>query len=275
MNQYVSIIIPTYNRAHLISRAIDSVCRQTHSYWELIVVDDGSTDGTQAMVEEYQKKDARIRYVKLPQNQGVSHARNHGVWEAKYDWIAFLDSDDEWYEEKLEKQLTQMDKEAMMSFCDYGYYSTEGDCLGVCPDPEIAEILKNGYMLPQLLIVPMIGTVTMLLKKDAFLAVGGFDEGLHCLEDYEFTLKFSKQFRICHVNEVLVKAHATEGSVSGNVNGYFQTRLFILRKYYLDAKENDALDVMENTLLEKARQFDIENQVADIIGKIKKEYGDE
>ena len=98
----VSVIIPTYNRAHLLPRALESVLAQTFEDLEVLVVDDGSTDGTEAVVTGY---DDRVRYLRQPQNAGVSAARNRGLREARGEFVAFLDSDDEWFPEKLARQV--------------------------------------------------------------------------------------------------------------------------------------------------------------------------
>jgi len=103
---YVSIVMPAYNSAVTISESICSVLAQTYPYWELIVIDDASKDDTIKKVTAFQ--DDRIRILKQPTNQGVAAARNLGVQEARYDWIAFLDSDDLWTKDKLEKQIQQM-----------------------------------------------------------------------------------------------------------------------------------------------------------------------
>ena len=101
----VSVVIPTYNRAHILGRAIDSVLQQTHRDLELIIVDDGSSDGTAALVRGIE--DPRVRYVHQ-QNRGVSAARNRGIAEARAEWLAFLDSDDEWLPQKLERQFSAL-----------------------------------------------------------------------------------------------------------------------------------------------------------------------
>lgn len=101
----VSIIIPTYNRAHLIERAIESVLHQTYQDFELIIIDDGSTDNTDDIINKFQKKDDRIIYLKHDRNKGGSAARNTGIKASRGEYIAFLDSDDEWLPEKLEKQM--------------------------------------------------------------------------------------------------------------------------------------------------------------------------
>ena len=107
-NPTVSVIIPTYNRAHLVGRAIKSVLNQTYRDFEIIVVDDGSTDNTKDIIKEFQKKDKRIKYIPYEKNKGGSAARNTGIKAAKGEYIAFLDSDDEWaYEIRKADKLFQ------------------------------------------------------------------------------------------------------------------------------------------------------------------------
>ncbi|MFH1657314.1 MAG: glycosyltransferase family 2 protein [bacterium] len=105
MNPKVSVIIPTYNREKLLPRAIQSVLSQTYSNWELIVVDDGSTDNTKEIMEEFQRKDKRIKYIWQENFGGVSKPINTGLKASQGDYIALLEDDDEWLPEKLERQL--------------------------------------------------------------------------------------------------------------------------------------------------------------------------
>ena len=101
----VSVIIPSYNSEKYIAKTLDSVCAQTYADFEVLVMNDCSSDRTAEIVESYAAKDSRIHLMNLPGNKGVSHARNTGVRMASGDWIAFLDSDDMWTKDKLEKQL--------------------------------------------------------------------------------------------------------------------------------------------------------------------------
>src|SRR5579863_7279546 len=100
----VSIIIPTFNRAYCIRHTVDSVVAQTHANWEVLIVDDGSTDGTRELIASTYSHDPRIRYLYQP-NAGVSHARNTGIAESHGEFVAFLDSDDVWKPWKLAVQL--------------------------------------------------------------------------------------------------------------------------------------------------------------------------
>lgn len=109
MNELVSIIMPSYNTAKFISETIESVLAQTYTNWELIIVDDCSTDDTDAVVRPY-LADGRIRYIKNEKNSGAAVSRNRALREAKGKWIAFLDSDDLWLPEKLEKQIAFMEQ---------------------------------------------------------------------------------------------------------------------------------------------------------------------
>lgn len=111
-----SVILPTFNRLKLTERAIESVQRQTWSDWELIIVDDGSTDLTSRTIAQYSETDDRIKYFKLTKNRGVSFARNHGIKYASRDYICFLDSDDEWHPNKLMLQKKCLDDDQSIDF---------------------------------------------------------------------------------------------------------------------------------------------------------------
>ena len=109
MNELVSVVIPTHNRADLLPRAIDSVLNQTYSNFEIIVVSDGSTDNTEEVVKSYSDKDSRIRFIGYSPARGGNIARNTGIEAAKGEYVAFLDDDDEWMPEKLKKQIKVME----------------------------------------------------------------------------------------------------------------------------------------------------------------------
>ena len=113
----ISIIMPAYNAEKYIGHAIESVLAQTYADWELIVIDDASFDGTAALIARYQAQDPRVRYIRNPHNLGVAESRNRGVAEAKGEWVALLDSDDAWREDKLQK---------VWQFVSRGIYSDIG-----------------------------------------------------------------------------------------------------------------------------------------------------
>lgn len=123
----VSVVMPSYNAEKFIVEAITSVINQTYSHWELIVVDDCSTDGTQEIVKSYIEKDSRIRLIAKKKNSGVANTRNIGINEAKGQFIALLDSDDVWEKKKLEKQIQLQQKtKAEIIYCSYDFIDEHG-----------------------------------------------------------------------------------------------------------------------------------------------------
>jgi glycosyltransferase involved in cell wall biosynthesis len=176
----ISIIIPTYNRANLLPRAIESIVEQTCSSWELLIIDDGSTDNTEEVLQKYLS--SKVRYVKCPHSGLPAIARNVGIHKAQGEWIAFLDSDDVWLPEKLEKQ--------MQVIRDY----VSG------PDR------KAGIYFEELLLDNFIVASTVLVRRDCLLEIGGFNESSYLLvgEDYELWLRLSITHKIEYLSEPLV-----------------------------------------------------------------------
>ncbi len=202
-NVGISIILPTYNRDRLIMRAIQSILNQTYTKWELIIVDDGSTDSTQQIVQSMGEQ--RISYIKNEQNMGAAHQRNHGVKLAHYDYLAFQDSDDVWIVDKLEKQVNYLSKHAEfdMVYSSFVNHHLDG-CKVQVPNDQIGE--REGNLLSTLLINNVIGTPTILVKKETFENNRGFDETLCALEDWDFVLRVSESSRIGFIPDVLVEA---------------------------------------------------------------------
>lgn len=123
----VSIVTPVYNAEKFISETIDSIQKQTYKDWELILVDDCSSDSSYDIISEYMKNDKRIRYIKLEKNSGAAVSRNTGIKNAKGRFIAFVDSDDIWLPKKLEKQIKYMlDKKLSFTFTSYRYMKEDG-----------------------------------------------------------------------------------------------------------------------------------------------------
>ena len=144
MNELVSIVMPSYNTAQLITQAIESVFAQTYTNWELIIVDDCSKDNTDEVVRPFLKDD-RVRYLKNEKNSGAAVSRNRALREANGKWIAFLDSDDLWMVEKLEKQIRFMDENGYhFSYTNYAEIDVDGKKTGVAvTGPK--RITKTGF----------------------------------------------------------------------------------------------------------------------------------
>jgi glycosyltransferase involved in cell wall biosynthesis len=217
----VSVVIPTYNRGAKILRAVSSVLRQTYGNLELIVVDDASTDGTAALLESV--RDSRLRLVRHRTNRGAATARNSGVAAARGRWIAFQDSDDIWLPEHLYRQIQairELPEDYVALFCtkiNYGldlhgrYGSRSSSCI---PRPE--ERIESGDLHPRLLQGNIIGPQTALIAREAFLAVGGFDERLRNNEDWDFFIRLSERGRIGFLDDPLVIVMTSEDSISRN-----------------------------------------------------------
>ena len=146
-NELVSIITPSYKSERFISQTIESVLAQTYKNWEMIIVDDVSPDNSNEIIEEYSKKDSRIKLIKLEKNSGPAVARNRAIEEAKGRYIAFLDADDLWHPEKLEKQIAFMSKNDLaFTYSSYNLMDEEGNSLGSFKTKEkitYSEMLKT------------------------------------------------------------------------------------------------------------------------------------
>lgn len=249
----ITVIIPTYNRADKLHRAIDSVQKQTYTNLEILIVDDGSTDNTRAVVEALGAKDDRIRYICMPQNGGASAARNEGVKQAQGELIAFQDSDDFWKPDKLEKQMAywQRHPEFSMIYCAYFMRMDERDGY-IVPDGEREEL--EGDIFPWLLCRNSIGTPTMLMKKESFLEAGGFDTGLRSLEDWEFAIRFSQKYYIGYVDEPLVDAYYSPGGISSGAGAYYESRCRMIARYKAQMTEYGIFDLVVSDLFERAEK---------------------
>jgi glycosyltransferase involved in cell wall biosynthesis len=215
----VSVIIPTYNRADTLPRAIDSVLSQTIEDIEIIIVDDGSTDETAAVVEGYD--DPRIRFFQHEQNRNGAAARNTGIVAANGKYIAFLDSDDEWLEKKLEQQLDRL-RAKPNDFVGV-YCETDNDRAGLqrllyklvkalFPSFEKRHVTEKNSELTRLIHLcqsPVGGTSTLLVKHDAVMKIGGFDPSFPRHQDLEFLIRLLKQGKLAVVRKPLIVRHST------------------------------------------------------------------
>lgn len=256
--QKISVIIPTYNRSNTIERAIRSVLEQTYSNLEVIVVDDGSTDNTEEVVKAIH--DDRIRYYKK-ENDGAGAARNEGVKYATAEVIAFHDSDDSWRENKLEKQMRYWEEhpEFSMVYCGYELHREDEDSIKVPYDTVHGKL--EGEIFFDLLIRNYIGAPTMLMRKSHFISVGGFDGSLRSLEDWEFVLRFSKQYQIGFVDEILVDAFQLAGSVSANFARYYEVRSKLIADYKEELIQSGLFNEVVGNLFASAEKSGVLEQV--------------
>ena len=224
----VSVILPTYNRAHLLERSIKSVLGQTCEDLELIVVDDGSTDNTREVVEGL--SDGRVRYVNSGRNKGAPFARNTGIREAAGRYIAFQDSDDEWAREKLEKQTELLECSAGHVGLVYsGYWMTRGVKKKLMPPSSIHP--KNGDLHDLLFAGNFITTQTALVRTECFVEGGMFDERLPRLQEWELWLRISKQYQFKFIDEPLVTTYLQPDSITSDPQKLVEAFEMILQKH--------------------------------------------
>lgn len=215
----ISIITPTYNREKFLSAAIDSVLKQTYKNFELIIVDDGSTDNTQALVASYVEKDPRIKYLQQ-KNQGQSVARNYALSIASGDFICFLDSDNYWPEEKLEKSIGAFESHPEV---DIVY----GDCITI--DEQGNELHRNnmrrysGNIAALLLKDNFVSMNTTMTRRKCFDEMGGMSGKRRVADDYDLWLKFSARFRFMYMPEFLAYYRVMENQISTNKKLRFDT----------------------------------------------------
>jgi glycosyltransferase involved in cell wall biosynthesis len=199
----VSVIIPTYNRAGIVVRAIESVLQQTFTDFEVIVVDDASTDDTANVISPL--ADRRVRYVRLPHNGGVATARNRGMEEAQGRYFAFLDSDDEWLPTKLQQQIEVFSRAPF----GVGLVYTGVETIGEGGASTVSTPEARGYVYPDLLQRNVIhgGASNALIRREAAAIVGGFDASLPAAEDYDFWLRVAQFFLVDFVPAPLSRYH--------------------------------------------------------------------
>ncbi|MCM1387189.1 MAG: glycosyltransferase [Bacillus sp. (in: Bacteria)] len=256
----VSVIIPTYNRAYCIENSIRSVLEQTYRELELIVVDDGSSDNTHDVVNSIE--DERIRYIKMPENKGVSAARNEGIRQAAYDYIAFQDSDDVWKPDKLEKQMKVLIEapQAGLVYCEFEARKSD-DNIFIVPDKSVPLSDKQGDIYDKLLCRNTISTQTVLARRECLLQTGLFCENLSCIEDWEFFLRIAKDYEIVFVEEPLVIVNVKTGGVSSNVAGYFEARCYMIAQHREALLQAQLFNKVVEDVLLRAQESGILEQV--------------
>lgn len=195
---FVSVIIPTYNRASVLKRAINSVLNQTYKNIELIIIDDGSTDETQELLDQLNLESIKTT------NGGVSKARNLGIQQAQGKWLAFLDSDDEWLPEKLEKQIA-------FSNANPNINIIHGEEIwirnGVRVNPKHKHKKGGGDQFLPSLKLCAISPSTVMLKKSIFNEHILFREDFPCCEDYDLWLRLTSVMNVGFIDEFLIKKY--------------------------------------------------------------------
>jgi glycosyltransferase involved in cell wall biosynthesis len=209
----ISIIMPAYNAAGFIAEAIDSVLAQTFDRWELIVIDDGSTDDTRSIVMSYMSRDRRIRLIQN-NHGGVSQARNTGIKEAKYPWVALLDADDIFLPDRLQKQIDAMQQHPeVVVWASYAYnIGVSGDIYDVAYTrptgiAEYNEMRRTGQII-------RIKNSSALFRHDLAVKLGGYQSAFDSAEDTEFWDRMAAEGPVVVLPEPLIKYRIHNNSLT-------------------------------------------------------------
>jgi glycosyltransferase involved in cell wall biosynthesis len=222
----VSVIIPTFNRAHVLYYALKSVLEQTFQDFEIFVVDDASTDSTPELVKQF--NDPRIHYIRFETNRKSAAARNAGMEAARGEYIAFLDSDDEWRPTKLEKQVAHMDSLGEEWGCSYtGAYVNK---VGGLTRHRVYNPRRSGFLVKDLLMQKMvIWTPTFMFRRSCLKDVGLMDVQLVRSQDVDFYIRLLEKYKISALDEPLVNIYLALNKNLAKVAG--ESRLILIGKH--------------------------------------------
>jgi glycosyltransferase involved in cell wall biosynthesis len=223
----VSVVIPTFDRAACLGRAVDSVLAQTFTNFELIVVDDGSTDGTAGLLEAYGE---RLRCIRQ-HNRGVSAARNSGIRSARGTYIALLDSDDAWLPQKLEQQAAYFQAHPQAALCQTEEIWVRN---GKRVNPKTRHRKFSGLIFEKTLPLCLVSPSAVMMRKSLFDEVGLFDETLPACEDYDLWLRITWKYPVFLIPTALIVkygGHADQLSGMPELDKYrIQALVKILRQ---------------------------------------------
>lgn len=238
----ISVVIPYYKRPDVIGATLESVFKQTYQPKEVIVVDDASGDDSSLVFGKYLD---RIRLVTLEENGGVSNARNVGVYNSTGEYVAFLDSDDLWETDKLEKQVNYLKAHQDCKVVHTG-------CVNFFPDGReysylkkparlsVSDLMKSSHVMYQ----------SVLMEKDIFIGAGGFDPSFRQTEDYEFTMRLvTKGVNVDFLPEPLTRIrHGRDDKLSLNWKGFIKGHVAVVWRYHNEYKAVEgSLSVIKHT----------------------------
>lgn len=212
MMPQVTVIIPTYNRSILLNNSVASVLSQTYRDFELLVIDDSSTDDTHDVMAKL--ADRRVQYIKNTSNKGIPAIRNIALSNTNGKYIAFLDDDDEWMLDKLEKQLNIIENSSKSLGCVYtgcNFVFTDDKSLNQVTVPRY-----RNKILKELLLDNFIVTSSTLLKAECFEKVGMFDESIPFAEDYDMWIRIAQEYEFDFVRSPMINYRIHRNSISSN-----------------------------------------------------------
>ncbi len=256
-SELISVIIPTYNRVGLLERSVKSVLSQTYTNLELLIIDDCSNDATGEFVKGL--SDKRIRYYRNEQNIGPAASKNKGAALAGGELLAFQDDDDEWLPNKLMRLMEVWKKEGSADVGMIYHEMQEQGTSQFIPSRDIPTEWKSQEIFRYMLLYPLIGGAASLIRKSCLDELGGFNEKLESIEDYEFYLRMAKKYRILFVGEPLMIIYDTPGSVNKRFKSKINTELYVLDTMYDSLCRYDILQKKVNLIRQQAENYDCED----------------
>lgn len=211
----VSVVIPAWNGATVLSETLDSLQKQTYGHFEAIIVDDGSTDDTVAVIQRFCRTDPRFHAVFRP-HSGISITRNTGMEQARAEYIAFLDHDDVWFPEKLARQMVLFHEDARVNFTYTNFHFWDGK-------RDLSLYYRNGKPLPdgnanrRLIFANVFGMSTVMVRRELFRKNGGFDACFEGCEDWDMWLRLAENGLWARgIREPLVRYRRWSGNMSNH-----------------------------------------------------------
>ena len=226
----ITVIVPTFNRVARLERSLRSVEIQTLAPWEVIVVDDGSTDSTESMVRQ---RFPHVRYLRQA-HRGVSRARNLGIIAARSEWLAFLDSDDEWFPHKLERQCEALTQQRCFRLCHTDEIWIRN---GRRVNPMKKHAKAGGEIFTRCLPRCVISPSSVIVHRSLFDQLGGFDETLPVCEDYDLWLRICSAYPVLFLSDYLIiKYGGHADQLSRQLWGMDRFRIQALEKLFANDK---------------------------------------
>lgn len=241
MDNTISVVMPTYNSEPYIKRTLDTVYQQSFLPYEIVIVDDGSSDRTVKIIKDYIRSHKNTfdhtRVIKQ-ENRGAGAARNRAVKESSGDWIAFLDSDDIWDKDKLKtvyEVIKNHPEVNMVAHDEYSVNETNLNDKKLCP---LHENYNNSRdLFDQLYEGNIFSTSTLVIKKEVIRDAGGFDESLRSAQDYDLWIRCGMYGKLLYLDKPLETYVSREGNITSNTYRRYKCEMKIARKYIPELKK--------------------------------------
>jgi len=229
----VTVAVATYNRAHLLDGLIENILNQTFSDFEIVIVNDGSTDETAVVLEQYTDHD-RIRIHHHDENQGVGAAKDTAASLAKGQYVAFLDDDDRWHPTKLEKQISRFE-----SLSDeYAVVQTKMENIQDGETVDISQISQTEWIYPEILVKCMISFSTVMIRRECLEVVGGFDPSFPRVVDWDLWIRVAKHYKFAGIDDILTRRYRQDDSITTDLTHGVEGRQLIWEKYQEDFQKH-------------------------------------